>query len=70
MRQAPHSTENPAMTRKCPLPRGQSPLFAGNDGNASNDGTTETSGQETPMPLQTIQLPLLRQVQLVLEDNL
>ena len=67
MRQAPHSTENPAMTRKRPLPRGKSPLFAGN---ASNDGTTETSGQETPMPLQTIQLPLLRQVQLVLEDNL
>ena len=28
--------------------------------------TTETSGQETPMPLQTIQLTLLQQVQLVL----
>ena len=35
MRHGLHPSENPAMTRKYPLPRGQPPLFAGNDGNAS-----------------------------------
>lgn len=35
MRHGLYPSENPAMTRKYPLPRGQPPLFAGN---ASNDG--------------------------------
>lgn len=43
MRQAPRSTENPAMTRKYPLPRGQPPLFAGNASNDSNDSNHRTS---------------------------
>ena len=51
MRQAPRSTENPAMTRKYPLPRGQPPLFAGSDG--------RTDGADAPLLKKiTIRVPI------------
>jgi len=46
MRHDLHPSENPAMTRKYPLLRGQPPLFAGNasnDGNASQASNHRTS---------------------------
>ena len=44
MRHGLRPSENPEMTWKCPLPRGQPPLFAGNASNDGNASQTSNAG--------------------------